>query len=84
MPLVSGPNVITVCAGDKANNTAKEVIVINRKASFLRDFNESSLSKNKNKTRSTNETHQIPQYEDLLLNKIDLSINKIYLFIKKN
>ncbi|AKB57866.1 MULTISPECIES: DUF3344 domain-containing protein [Methanosarcina] len=83
VPLVSGPNVITVCAGDKANNTAKEVIVINRKASFLRDFNESSLSKNKNKTRSTNETHQIPQYEDLLLNKIDLSINKIYLFIKK-
>jgi hypothetical protein len=76
VPLVSGPNVIAVCAVDRANNTANEAIVLNRKASFLRDFNESSRFKNENKTRSTNETYQIPQYKDL-------SLNKIYLFIKE-
>lgn len=76
VPLVSGPNVIAVCAVDRANNTANEAIVLNRKASFLRDFNESSRFKNENKTRYTNETHQIPQYKEL-------SLNKIYLFIKE-
>ncbi|AKB51188.1 cell surface protein [Methanosarcina barkeri str. Wiesmoor] len=76
VPLASGPNVIAVCAMDRANNTAKEVIVLNRKASFLRDFNESSRSMNQNNTKSANETFQISRHKDL-------SQNRIYLFFKK-
>jgi subtilase family serine protease len=75
VPMVSGSNIISVSAIDKANNTAKELIVVNKKASFLRDFNESSRSKNQSKTISANETLHISWYKDLLQ-------NKIYLFFK--
>lgn len=75
VPMVSGSNIIAVSAVDKANNTAKELIVVNKKASFLRDFNESSRSKNQSKTISANETLHISWYKDLLQ-------NKIYLFFK--
>lgn len=75
VPMVSGSNIIAVSAVDKANNTAKELIVVNKKASFLRDFNESSRSKNQSKIISTNETLHISWYKDLLQ-------NKIYLFFK--
>jgi len=75
VPMVSGSNIIAVSAVDKANNTAKELIVVNKKASFLRDFNESSRSKNQSKTISSNETLHISWYKDLLQ-------NKIYLFFK--
>lgn len=75
VPMVSGSNIIAVSAIDKANNTAKELIVVNKKASFLRDFNESSRSKNQSKTISANETLHISWYKDLLQ-------NKIYLFFK--
>ncbi len=74
VPMVSGSNIIAVSAADKANNTAKELIVVNKKASFLRDFNESSRSKNQSKI-SSNETLHISWYKDLLQ-------NKIYLFFK--
>lgn len=76
VPVVSGSNVIAVCVVDKANNTAKELIVVNRKASFLRDLNESSKSKNQSKIKPTNETFQISRIKDM-------SLNKIYIFIKK-
>lgn len=75
VPMVSGSNIIAVSAIDKANNTAKELIVVNRKASFLRDFNESSRSRNQSKTILANETLHISWYKDLLQ-------NKIYLFFK--
>jgi subtilase family serine protease len=43
VPLVSaGPNVIAVRAIDAANNTAKELVVVNRRGSFQHDYNKSS------------------------------------------
>ncbi|OEU41569.1 hypothetical protein BGV40_14185 [Methanosarcina sp. Ant1] len=47
VPVVSGSNLIAVCAVDGANNTANEFIVVNGRASFLHDFNKSSGSRNK-------------------------------------
>ena len=45
-PLVSsGPNVISVYAVDGANNTAKELVVVNRRDSFQHDYNKSMSEK---------------------------------------
>ncbi|MDQ1252798.1 MAG: hypothetical protein QG646_1930 [Euryarchaeota archaeon] len=41
----SGPNVISVYAVDGANNTAKELVVVNRRGSFQHDYNKSMSEK---------------------------------------
>jgi subtilase family serine protease len=46
VPVVSGPNTIVVCAVDGKNNTGREFIVVEGKASSLSDFKQYSGSDN--------------------------------------
>lgn len=69
VPVVPGSNVIAVSAVDRANNTAKELIVVDGKASVLRDLNKSSGSGKKkivvDHKQEANDTLRILQNEDI-------------------